>query len=179
MKYRSELMGPFVIRDNDSADHIGASRGDSKKKRLCKWAHPLCRIVMMSPSLTDIFFSFQPQKAFFLEGLHGAVFHEIVVMAHFRSNEMIRKIGVNHAGGILCIGSARDCPGAAFFFADGKEGNQSQQPICRPYQAFGAGLRQTVVGIENVFSSSGGNSAISASSFPQMSVCSVFGRSVA
>ena len=33
MKYRSELMRPFVGSDNDSADHIGASRGDSKEQR--------------------------------------------------------------------------------------------------------------------------------------------------
>ena len=93
-----------------------------------------------------IFLAFQSKQAFFLERLHGSVFHEIVVMADFRANEMIGKIGVNHAGGILCIGAARNRPCAALFFADREEGNESEQPIRGADQSLGAGFRQSVIG---------------------------------
>ena len=98
-----ELMGPFAVRDDDSADHIGESRGDSKKKRLCKMGSSAVPDGHNVAVFDGIFFSFQSEKAFFLEGLHRTVFHEVVVVAHFRPDEVIGKVGVNHAGGILCI----------------------------------------------------------------------------
>src|SRR5262249_12755036 len=51
--------------------------------------------------LHDVFFSFEPQQTFFLQCLQGAVFHEIVVVTHFRSNEMVGQIGVDHSRGVL------------------------------------------------------------------------------
>src|SRR5688572_11949895 len=73
------------------------------------------------PVLDGIFFSFQAEQSFLLQGLHGSVFHEVVVMTDFCANKVVGQIRMNDACCILSIGSTRDGPGSALFFTDSKK----------------------------------------------------------
>src|SRR5262245_57311031 len=95
--------------------------------------------------LDHVFLAFETKQSFFLKREHRSVFYEVVVMADFGPNEMIREICMNYAGGILRIGAACDCPCATLFFTHSEEGNQSQQPVCRTDEAFCTGFRQPIV----------------------------------
>ena len=68
-----------------------------------------------------ILLAFQSQQSFLLERLHRTVFHEVIIVADFGADEVIREIRVNHSRGILRIRPSSDRPGAPFLFADGKE----------------------------------------------------------
>ena len=65
--------------------------------------------------------AFEPKQSFFFQRLHRSILYEIVIMADFRANKVIRKIGMNDACGVLRIGAARDCPCPAFFFSNREE----------------------------------------------------------
>ena len=79
------------------------------------------------PVLDEVLFSFQPQAVPFPSAPAGSLFHEIIVVTDFRANEVIFQIRVNHSGCALRVGSTRDCPGPAFFFADSEKGNKSKK----------------------------------------------------
>ena len=76
------------------------------------------------PILNHVLLALKSKQSFLLQRLHASMRYKIVVMADFRADEMIGKIGMNDARGVLCVRSARDGPCAAFFFADGKKRNQ-------------------------------------------------------
>ena len=56
--------------------------------------------------LHDVVFSFKSQQSFLLQRLMAAVFHEVVVVADLRANEVILQVCVNHAGRALRIRAA-------------------------------------------------------------------------
>ena len=71
--------------------------------------------------LDQVFLALQPKQSLLLQRLHASVLYEFVVMTDFRAYEVIGKIGMNDASGILRVCAARDRPCTAFFFADGKK----------------------------------------------------------
>ena len=84
--------------------------------------------------LHDVVFSLKAQQSFFFQRLLAAMFHEVFVVANFRSNKMFLQVCVNHARRSLRIRALRDRPGAALFFTDGEERDQSEQTIRRANQ---------------------------------------------
>ena len=69
----------------------------------------------------DVFLAFKPKQSLFLKGLMAAVLHEIIVMAHFRTDEMFLQVGVNHARGTLGVRALRNRPRTALFFANSEK----------------------------------------------------------
>src|SRR5262245_31863194 len=98
--------------------------------------------------LDDVLLAFESKESLFLERVKTAVSREIVVTANFSANEMILQIGMNHAGRVLRVGSADDCPGTTFFFADREERNQTEQSIGGADQTLRSRFGQSVVAEE-------------------------------
>ena len=71
--------------------------------------------------LNHVLLTLESKQSFLLQRLHASMLYEIVVMADFSADEMVGKIGMNDACGILRVRSAGDRPCAALFFADRKK----------------------------------------------------------
>ena len=79
--------------------------------------------------LHDVVFAFEAQRAFGAGVGFGAGFEQLVPADGFSADEMLFQIGVDGTGGFHGAGVDGNRPGAAFVFAGGEEGNQSQQRV--------------------------------------------------
>ncbi len=71
--------------------------------------------------LHDVSFSFGTEFAGGFDGLFGAVFFKVVVVADLSSNKATFKVGMDGASGFGCSGAFFDGPGATLFFASREE----------------------------------------------------------
>ena len=138
-------MRPVVLSHHQAADDVGACGDESKEEGLNQGDLAAVADLHDVSVLHDVFFSFKAQQSFFFQRLLAAVFHEVVVVANFRSDEVFLQVGVNHACRALRIRAARDRPGAALFFTNSEERNQSEQTIRRANQPRRSRLRELVV----------------------------------
>ena len=84
--------------------------------------------------LHDVIFSLKAQQSFLFQRLLAAMFHEVFVVANFRTNKMFLQVCVNRACRSLRIRALRDRPCAALFFTYREERYQSEKTIRRANQ---------------------------------------------